>query len=522
MSKAWRIFFLGSLLFCSPLLLAQTSLQILNLAEITKDLNLKAFKGKTFNKKIKVAILDNGFYGYENEVGKTLPKDTVYHASAASEADKIDNRGFHGLFMAQLFNQVIRQSEAHADVELHLFYAYGYTKLADAIDVVIKEKFDVVLYSQVWEYGGNGDGKGFINTLVNKALDAGVLWINASGNYGRLTRLAPVDGKMDGKEEFVHFKDEMKVKVDCAPKKGERCSLRLVLSWNDFKDDSETGTDKDLDLYLYDSKKRLVDSSERHQKLVKDLEDKMASMVPRELIETKVDPGTYLVKVKIKSKNFSPSQDQLRITATGLGVEITAPSLGETLLPPADNARVIVVGASDDLQSDRSLKNSKPDIWLKSLVRLKDGSNPFSTSNAAAMAAGLTVLNLGTGTEATFDAVIAKLKPVSRTDQAANKKEGLKEPPQDKPRARQRRENVSQGGSLPYMYPAVRRLLKSGANIVRVDGRAAIVVGSGVINTSTMDDDQMPFMTPEGIRFLGPEDWQDGLPADHYEIIISK
>lgn len=592
MSKAWRVLFVA--VVCA--LGAQAGAQnILNIDDIVKDLKVADFKGKTFTRKIKVAVIDNGFFGYEKELGKSIPQDTVYHPGAASDADKIDNRGLHGLFMAQMIHQLLVKSGAKTDVELHLFYAFGYTKFADAVKTVVNDKFDIVLYSQVWEYGGNGDGRGFINALVNEATAKGVIWINASGNFGQLTRIAPVDGKVEGSDEWVHFKDPMTFKVECSAKKGELCGVRLVLSWNDFKDNADTGTDKDLDLFLLNSKKKVMLSSERHQKLTKDLSDPLASMFPRELIETKLAAGTYSLKVKVKSKNFSASQDQLRITLSGEGVSMNNPTVGETLLPPADNSSVIVVGASDDLNSNRSDKNGKPDIWLKSLIRMKDGSAPFSTSIAAAMAAGVSILHLGTGTHADRLALLEKLKPISRTDGVVkllkqktkeptpkkketttpiaevkpNETKKIEEEPvetvkaeptaaeshsseakpvmpkpvekittaesssdvtksriseddnaEEKPVRRQRKTYKSITARLPYSYAAVERLLRNGGSVTHARGRVAVAVQRGQVDLSNMDDDQIPVISPEGVRFYGPEDLVGGLPADYYQIVI--
>lgn len=396
---------------------------IKNLDDIAKDLNLKKFKNLKLNRKLKVAVLDNGFNGYQEAIGTSLPQSTVYHAGAGTVADTIETPSYHGLLMAQILADVVKRGGQTADYELHLFNTFGYTKFADAVQTVIREKFDVVLYSQVWEYGGNSDGKGFINALVNQAVSNGILWVNAAGNFGRLTRLAPVDGKVSGEDEWVVFKKKNgksaeSVAIECKDQKKEPCKLRLVLSWNDFKDDPEAGTDKDLDLFLYDKNDKLVLSSERVQKLTKDVTNPQASLFPRELIETKINPGSYKVRVKVKSKNFSASQDQLRVTVSGVNMELKEPSEGETLLPPADNPGVLVVGALDDPQTNVSKKLKRPDVYVKSLVRLKDGSAPFSTSNAAAMVAGVSVLQLASGTERTREAVLVELKKISRTPEA--------------------------------------------------------------------------------------------------------
>jgi len=406
---------------------------------IARNLSLNKFKDKVFAHKIKIAILDNGFFGWEQEKGKNLPADTQYHAGPKIDADALPNTNPHGLFMARLVTLVMQKSQAKTDYELHLFNSFGYSKFADAVNTVIQDKFDIVLYSQVWEFGGNGDGKGFINVLVDKAVAAGVIWINAAGNFNQLTHVAPVDGKVEGNDEWVVFKDahgktSNGVKIICAVEKKDKCSLHLVLSWNSFKDDWQAGTDKDLDLFLFDSKGNLVGSSSRHQKLAGNTkDDPLASLIPREIIESNpapsdkkdpnqtsdrqlglLSPGIYNARVKISSKNFSASQDELRLTASGPGIAMLNPTPGETLLPPADNPGVIVAGANDDPHTGVSKKLNRPDVVFKSAVSLKDGHVAYASSNAAAFAAGLAALFIGTGTEKTHDAVLAALKTVTQ------------------------------------------------------------------------------------------------------------
>ncbi len=530
--------------------------EMTNWDEIAKLLKLSRFKGLKFRSKLKIAVIDNGFAGYEGEIGKSLPKDTVYHPGEKSAADEVKSLSFHGLFMAQIVSKVISSSEVEADYELHLFNAYGYTKFADAINTVATEKFDLVLYAQVWEYGGNGDGKGFINTLVNKALDAGVIWINAAGNYGRLTKIAPVDSKVYGEEEWVVFKNSKNklddgVTLKCEPVKGDQCALRLVLSWNDFKDDADTGTDKDLDLYLLNSKKEVIASSERIQKIVTDPKSKMDSLFPRELIEINTEEGsdsdkiilkkgTYKIRAKVKSKNFSASQDKVKITVGGSGVYLTDPSLDETLLPPADNSRVIAIGASDDGQSSRSKESGVPEVYLRSLIKLKDGSNPFETSNAAAMAAGLAALHLGVDTDKTNEAIINQLKLVSReADEFLKVPPGEKKAKKQPAKAPQKSQanryddptSNAQGAltngcvqprKVPAAYPLALKLLRSGSVSVSYQGRMVILIPDrdviGLMRATRFPGAPMRMvLTPNGVRFFSRGELAN-LPVEYYEL----
>lgn len=511
--------------------------------EVSKPLKLERFKGQKFQRNIKIAIIDNGFNGYKDQIGKTLPENTIYHEGPESAADSLDNLSFHGLFMAQIVTKVITSSEAEADFELHLYNAYGYTKFAAAVEDVANNGFALVLYSQVWEYGGNGDGKGFINTLVNKVLDKGTVWINAAGNFGRQTKLVPIEGKGYGDEDWVIIKTtsgkyDDGISFSCAPTKGDTCLARIVLSWNDFKDDADTGTDKDLDMFIIDSKKNIVESSERNQKLAEDLNDPKASLFPRELIETKLAKGIYKVRAKIKSRNFAKDKAQMRLTLSGSGVSIDYPTTDETLLPPADNERVIAIGASDDPQSSRSKSRSVPKVYLRSLIPLKDGSDPFATSNAAAMAVGLAVLHMGTEDIKTTEEVLEKLKIVDRgADEFLKQIGGNQKPPVQRRRTQPnpfpmpdmepRKQQVISNGciqpvSLPIMSQPVDDLLRRGSVGLRFRGRPTISVPDRLIDRIAQvlrfpGPPMRIVVSGNGYRLVRIEEL-DRLPPGHYEI----
>lgn len=397
-----------------------------NVDDLIKDLNLKQFKGKTFNRKIKVAVLDNGFGGRDKEIGKTLPKDTVYDSGPVVEIEGKDGKKIkvvpsesHGSVMARLLMMVLDKSGAKYDIELHLIDALGYTRFSAAVEKVIREKFDVVLYSQVWEFGGNVDGKGFINVLVDKAVAAGVIWIQAAGNFNLMTRLNAVDGKVEGKDEWVVFTHKGKtskgVNISCDLPKGAKCPLRMILNWNSYKDDTTTGTDKDLDLFVYDRSGKVVASSTREQILVAEKREN-TTLLPREMIENvQLDPGQYMARVKVRSKNFSASQDQIRLLIRP-PFTMQDPTPNETLLAPADNEGVIVIGASDEPHTGVSKLQGRPHVLLKSLVKLKADKDEIAfagSSSAAAIGAGLAVLYLGTGTEQSRRPMIDALKTVS-------------------------------------------------------------------------------------------------------------
>ncbi len=349
-----------------------------NMADINARAGMDRFRETRSQRTIKVAILDNGFKGRE-----AIADLTTYHAGPVAVDPKNEER--HGTYMAQIVMGMLDRAP-YVQYQLHLFSAFGYSNLKAAVDAVVAGGFDVVLYSQVWEYGGNGDGAGFINTVVNKATAAGVIWINAAGNFGNATYFAPIEILNDS-WAFLPSPNQG-VRVRCHDNKAGKCNLRAVLSWNDFKNEPEIGTSKDLDLVLSDDTLKVIRTGGLQQ--VETGGAPGTSLYPREIVEADLQPGLYELRVKARSTNFSKSVDSLRIVTSGDYIEqIDTSDARETLLAPADNASVITVGASDSEKSGASASMGKPEFSIASSVELKNGDSFKGSSNSAAMAAAL-------------------------------------------------------------------------------------------------------------------------------------
>ena len=387
---------LGTILlsFLAPLVMASsaqamTGKAFKNLNKIATANGFYLYHSVQNDTPIKVAILDNGFRDYADEIGKTLPDNTVYHAGPIPVDAKTEES--HGTAMAQILSGLVTMSAPKVNFELHLYSAYGYTNLKAAVDAVAHEKFDIVLYSQVWEYGGNGDGLGFINSAINKAAANGVIWVNAAGNFGDSTYTARVD---KGSDDWAKLPGAPNgVPIHCEKNSNKKCQLRAVLSWNDFKDDSEEGTDKDLDFVLNDDAGKIIQTSALTQMKTIPAGTQGASLYPREIITAEIKPGLYYLRAKVRSSNFNKKTDELRITTSGDFTTMSNPTVGETLLNPADNENVITVGASDSDKSSYSKLLGKPEIMTASqLFTAKDESVLGSSNSAAITAAAVTLL----------------------------------------------------------------------------------------------------------------------------------
>ena len=351
----------------------------------------KIYQNESPSRRLKVAVLDKGFYGYKEQIGVTLPANTRYIPGPVAEP--ADNKVDHGLRMAQILIGMLTDDLQHADwvPEFALYNVFGYSNFKAAIDDVIAKKYDVVLYSEVWEYGGNSDGKGFINREVSRATKAGIIWVNAAGNFGQTTYNSVVQTVNDS---LVRLPDRNNaLELRCESTKSGKCPVKIVLSWNDFKDDVELGTDKDLDIALTDDFLNVIQSSSLKQSADAKEERPGFSKYPREIITAELTPGTYYLRVKNRSNNFG-SKDRLRITVDGDGVKMPSHTNDNTLLNPADNASVITVGASDSDRSSSAAGLKKPDLFAPSSLILAGTNEEFrgSSNSAAIVAAGVAMV----------------------------------------------------------------------------------------------------------------------------------
>ena len=263
-----------------------------NLDQIISNTRISSLlQSNTPRQHVRIAILDNGFRNFELEIGKTLPTATTFQVGPVVVPEtQLEN---HGTAMSQIVAGMLdRGSNGNFTYDLILYSAFGYSNFSSAVNDAIAKKVDVILYSQVWEYGGFGAGSGFINEVVNRATASGILWINAAGNFAKGTYQSRVIASSDGWAKLPAQNDSIRIRCE------KKCRMRMVLSWNDFSNDVNIGTDKDLDLVLSDDTLRIVKTSALTQK--KDFPENQPGMskYPREIIETELEPGTSSVPLR--------------------------------------------------------------------------------------------------------------------------------------------------------------------------------------------------------------------------------
>ncbi len=367
--------------------------------------------------RVKVAILDSGFDRIDGK-RPYLPKSAVlveHYDRAFIEKFKLGEPDFqkpfvpgesHGRLMAQIVWAATGGSAFGP--QFYLLNANGPTLFRRAVRYAIEQKVDVILFSGTFEGAGNFDGRGPINTAVDDAVAAGIIWVNAAGNSGGMVHNGPVSIDGDGYLKLRAGTDPTALRF---ANRLDECAVTITLTWNDYKEVEDAGTDKDLDLIVEDWLGRPVGESKLKQVPAGAVAGVGETKNPRErlvLADLPAKPAgeEYRIRVKSKSVNFGPL-DRIRIlVSSARTASIVDPDSGKTVVPvefldasksgeiypPADHAGVLAVGDSS-LQSavgptvDGRLK---PDVILgDSVTRFSNGDESIGSSNAAAYFAGV-------------------------------------------------------------------------------------------------------------------------------------
>src|SRR5207253_1511344 len=94
-----------------------------------------------------------------------------------------------------------------------------------------------------------GDGRGPINRMAAEAIAAGILWINAAGNHGGHVYNGPIDVGQDGFLRLGNGENQGALRFRNLL---DENTITITLTWNDYREEEDAGTNKDLDLYVQD------------------------------------------------------------------------------------------------------------------------------------------------------------------------------------------------------------------------------------------------------------------------------
>lgn len=340
----------------------------------------------------RIAIFDNGFSGFNDAIESGRLPTSVRYIPGRSGSHSADTA--HGTKLAELVHGLA------PNAQLFLFNTNGYSNFVRAIDEAIARNITTVVYAQVWEYGGNFNGGGFINREVNRAIDRGILWFNAAGNYGISTWEGFVtnwsfDGSSQStgvaaqtgtyRSQITPSRDGRRIAFHL-PAPGE---VKLVLTWDDFSESKDYVTREDFDLIIEDVSGREIVSSRLIQDGVSHGLDSKYSNHARELIRTHLPQGTWFARIESKDPTTLTRQPYFRFSVAGLGAQVLEELAQNSVMIPGDNPRVVTVGATDSADSSRGVRTSfaKPDLMTSSRLFFADNQSVVGSSAATAIAA---------------------------------------------------------------------------------------------------------------------------------------
>ncbi|MBX9579924.1 MAG: hypothetical protein K2X87_06410, partial [Gemmataceae bacterium] len=366
---------------------------------------------------VTVAVLDSGFAGFDGK-RPYLPSTAVLVEHYDRDFVRRNNLGDpdfakppdpadpHGRVMAQLVWAMAGNDPAGP--RFLLLNANGPTMFRRAVRFAVEQKADIILFCGTFEGAGNYDGRGPLAAAVDDAVAAGVIWVNAAGNTGGRVYNGPVAVRDDG---FVFFTGTPLPTALRLANRFDEAAVTVTLTWNDYRDAEDAGTDKDLDLIVEDAAGKVVGESKLRQVPAGKVAGEGESKNPRERVVLTDLPAVaagseYRIRVKATGGAFGP-RDRLRILVTAAKdtpfpdpatgkmtqpVELLDATTGGEVYPPADHAGVLAVGDGNRASALGPTADGrvKPDVVMPvSVARFTNGEESAGSSNAAAYFAGV-------------------------------------------------------------------------------------------------------------------------------------
>jgi hypothetical protein len=328
---------------------------------------------------LKIGIIDLQFSNYQTSINKgELPADTVITDYTGNGT----GGGSHGTNVAEIVHDMAPGAQlylAKIDTEL---------ELQQAVNDMIAAGVRVINHSVAWLGEAFYDGTGTLCDTTNSAETAGILWVNAAGNYRNSHYLGVFsDTDADTRHEFAAGQNYNTINLTSGH------SVTLILNWDDYPT-----TKTNYDLFLYDGNPdaggTLVASSTNNQG-----NGHFNFPYPYEdLVYTAANTGTHYIVVK----NMGNSAANYRLTLfsfeSSFGVKTQASSLAQ----PADCASVLAVGATNLSDSPEGFSSEgpttdgrdKPEISAPDGVATSLSGGFYGTSGASPHAAGAAALVL--------------------------------------------------------------------------------------------------------------------------------
>lgn len=156
--------------------LAPVVMQALDVGEAGRQIGADRWHAAGFSGHgTSIAVVDTGFVGYEGLIGTALP--TATHARSFRADGSMRAGTDHGTRAAEIVHRIA------PGAELYLLTFSTLTELSAVVDFLIAEGIETVSFSIGFIHNGPGNGTGPVDAVVSRAVDAGVLWVSAAGNW---------------------------------------------------------------------------------------------------------------------------------------------------------------------------------------------------------------------------------------------------------------------------------------------------------------------------------------------------
>ncbi len=318
---------------------------------------------------VKIAVIDLGFYGLAQAQARgDLPAGVMQNdLTGTGLASGIS----HGTAVAEIIYDIA------PGVELTLIKIGDEVDLDQAVTYCLSNGIDIINHSLGWYNTSNYDGTGTIADIARRAVNGGILWVNAAGNEAQSHwRGTFADANVDGWND---------ASISFYASSGS--PIVIYLTWNEWP-----AASTDYDLYLYDPASNLVASSAKYQ---------TGTEEPTESIQTTATQnGTYTIRFR--------GSGSRSLNLYNLYQTLSPAVASSSILSPADVAEVVAVGAvpyasysigpqeAYSSQGPTTDGRTKPDLVCPDNVTT--GTAPYTafagTSGAAPHAAGAAALLL--------------------------------------------------------------------------------------------------------------------------------